>query len=329
MKHLIEILLVSLVVGGVSGSTDSREVRRDVVRRLPAVAAAELPRPVLEDIVRLLPRAEDRYAWPALRDPESLGVAVTAASAIVVDRDNGKVLFEKNADEARPIASITKLMTALVFLDTDPDFAAVIEIESSDHEPADSTFFEIGERLTVRDAWHAALIGSANDAARALVRASGLAHDEFVRRMNARARALGMTSTRFVEPTGIDVANVSTARELTHLIRAAREAQLIREATERSTYEVRVGRGTRRVRSTNLLLTSFLAAPPYDFVVGKTGSLDEAGFCLAISVDQGTHGVIVVGLGSIDHFSRFADVKALAYWAFTKWEWPDSLAVRE
>ncbi len=324
MKHLIEILLVSLVVGSVGGPADSGEVRRNIIRRLPAIATAELPRSAVEEVARLLPRAEDRNAWPVLRDPRSLGVAITAASAIVVDRDNGKVLFEKNADELRPIASITKLMTALVFLEATPNLEATITIEATDQTPPDGTLFEIGDRLTVRDALFTSLVGSANDAARALVRSSGLASDEFVRRMNAKARTLGMNETRFVEPTGIDPKNISTARELTHLLRAAREISLVREATQLPIYEVRVGREIRRVRSTDLLLSSFLAEAPYEFVVGKTGSLDEAGFCLAVSVDRGEHGVIVVSLGSTDHFSRFADVKALAYWALTTWRWNDS-----
>ncbi|MBI4133005.1 D-alanyl-D-alanine carboxypeptidase [Candidatus Uhrbacteria bacterium] len=323
-KHLIELLLVSLVIGSVSAGVPPGDARRDLGRRLPQIADAHLPRQIASETVRLLPVAADRVAGPVLGDGASLGVKVTAASALVVDRDTGNVLFEKNADEVRPIASITKLMTALVFLETHPDPDRIIVIEEADQTPADGAIFRVGDRVTVRDLLFATLVGSANDAARALARASYLEKDEFVQRMNLFARDLGLEHTRFVEPTGLDPRNVSTARELAELVRAASAQSQIGEAARVPVYHI--PGSTKRaaeIRSTNMLLGSFLNVDPYRIAVAKTGSLDEAGFCMAISVEHGAHGVITVVLGSTNHFSRFEDIKALVYWTFTKWQWPD------
>lgn len=323
IKPLIELVLLAVMVGTVQASgTMPVEARDQVVRRLPEITEAAMPR---EAVVRAqgLPEVEARGTWPKLIDPASLGVLVTAGSAIVVDRDGGKLLFEKDADRVRPIASITKLMTALVFLEHNVPQDNIITITEEDVGDGVSTIFAEEDRVSVRDVFSAMLIGSANDAARALARTTGIDEAAFVRRMNERGRELGMTQTRFVEPTGLDSRNVSTARELTALVQAARLTPSLSDIVRQPVY--RTTGSTKKsqfVRSTDLLLSSFLNQFPYRIALAKTGSLDDAGFCFVASVDRGEHGVLVVVLGSETHFSRFDDAKALAYWALTRFEWP-------
>lgn len=326
IKPLIELVLLAVMVGSVHGSAAMpREVQDQMLRRLPIIVEAAAPRTITKFSAGL-PQVEDRGAWPKLVDQESLGVLVTAGSAIVVDRANGKVLFEKNADQVRPIASITKLMTTLVFLEREPNLAQPITITEEDVGDGTSTIFAVGDVIILRDLLSAALVGSANDAARALRRSTGIDESIFVQFMNAKARGLGMTSTHFVEPTGLDARNVSTAREITVLVRAARAAPLLESIVQQPVH--RTTGSTKKsqfVRNTNLLLDGFLNKPPYKIAFAKTGSLDEAGYCFAAAIDEGNHGVIAVVLASETHFSRFDDMKALVYWALTRFEWPDEL----
>lgn len=324
LKPLIEFVLLAVMVGTAQGSaTVPREVQDQTLRRLPVVVRATASRaPTLPSAG--LPPVGDRRAWPKLSDPTSLGVLVTAGSAIVIDRTNGKVLFEKDADRVRPIASITKLMAALVFLEGAPDLSSFVTITEQDIGDGVSTVFALGDTVTLRDLFSAALIGSANDAARALVRSTDLDEPTFARLMNAKARALGMTNTRFMESTGLSPENVSTARELTVLVRAASEVPLISETVRESVYRANgSAKKSQFVKNTNLLLDGFLNKPPYKIALGKTGSLNEAGYCFVASVDEDNHGVIAVALGSETHFSRFEDMKALVYWALSKWQWPE------
>ncbi len=280
LKYFFEIFLVSTLALAaptrveVTGTLD----RFEVVRRAS------------------LPVSAPREPGPRLLDPSSRGVVVEAAAALVVDRESGLVLFEKNADQTRSIASLTKLMSMMI----------VLENLSATDNPE------------TRDLIFASLVGSDNEAIRSLVEQTGLGEKDFVQKMNARAEHLGMRRTLFVEPTGLDAANQSTARDLIRLLRAAGEIPVIREAAAATIYRTRSGG---KIKNTNLLLSSFLGQAPYQIVLGKTGSLEAAGFCLATAIDQGDHGILVVVLGAGDHFSRFTDVKALAYWAFTRWAW--------
>ncbi|MDP3985223.1 MAG: serine hydrolase [bacterium] len=289
--------------------------------RIPATAMRALVQSASAETFRL-PTADDRDAWPRLHDTESVGVEVTAESAIVVDREYGKVLFEKKADAVRPIASLTKLMSVLVALESDVE-SKTFTFSAGDLAVVGSNSFRAGDTVSGHELILASLIASANEAAAALVPASGLPEDVFVNRMNKKARELGMARTFFVDPTGLDARNVSTARDIVRLLEALREKPLVREAARYATVEIPVGEGKfRTIRTTDLLLKSFLAQNPYHIAVAKTGSLEEAGFCLGASIDQGQHGVYAVVLDSNTHFSRFEDMKALVYWAYDRWEWP-------
>ncbi len=321
IKHIFEYILIALIVGGPHAPIDLGAA--SVVHAesgLPQAAVVSQTR-APERAPRTLPVIEDRYAWPKLTDENTRGMVVTAASALLVDRDNGKVLFAKNADDPRSLASITKLVSVLVLLDTGVDFGRRVTITDADQGTGEGTVFKVGDVVSAHDLFFASLIASANDGVRALVRSTGLTSDAFADRMNTKARALGMTNAHFVEPTGLDSANRGTARDVVMLLRAAHEKSLIRDVTRMAGGTITVNGVLKNIKSTDLLLLSFLNENPYSIAVGKTGSLDAAGYCLGLLVEHEGNGVYAVVLGSTDHFSRFSDAKALVYWAFNKWQW--------
>ncbi len=282
--------------------------------------------------VNTLPMAADVVMpqSPIKRRPESLGVATTAKSAIVVDVGSGAVLYAKDAKVERPIASLTKLMTAMVVLDQGLRPDELITIQGEDFEAARPDFMA-GDTLTRRDALRAMLTVSANEIANAFARTSspsaelgtGSGRAAFIDAMNEKAATLGLDHTLFEEPTGINPRNRATAVDVARLLRSALAYPEIREMTTQGRYDAvtQAGRVV-RMDPTNLLLPSYLNQSPYRIVAGKTGSLPEAGYCLAQTTQNGDgKQIITVVLGSTDHFVRFQDVKALTSWAFDTYEW--------
>jgi D-alanyl-D-alanine carboxypeptidase len=270
-----------------------------------------------------LPRRE-----PWKKDPRDLGVVVSASGAMVLDRDSGAVLFAKDADSERPVASLTKLMTALVFLDTSPDLSKTIEIDPSDHRSGSIEYFISGEKVTLNDLLHASLVGSSNTATIALARSTGLAPEEFVKKMNEKARAIGMSNAVFVEPTGLEEGNRGSASEIAILASAAFANPVIAEAATTGVYTfapIDAKLKTRRaIKSTDLLLNSLLNQGNYKIAGAKTGTLgEETGYHLAVAVKNSENrSLLTVVLGSESNQARFQDAKALTYWAFDSYEWP-------
>jgi D-alanyl-D-alanine carboxypeptidase len=260
---------------------------------------------------------------PVKKDPGRLGIATTARAAAVVDWETGTTLFEKNADAPMPIASITKLMTALVVLSTVPDWDKDVLVLGSDHRPGGIPYVAPGERIAVRDLFNLSLIASANNATVALARSTGLTPEEFVARMNVMASAIGMRNARFADPTGLDPGNVASARDVAALIKKSLSSPEIRDALRMPTYAftARTGR-YHAVRSTDYLLWSFLNRPPYAFLGGKTGFIDEAGYCFGAAAQNGDGKAVAVVLGAPTKGDRFREVKGLLYWAFDAYEWP-------
>lgn len=294
------------------------------------------PHAVAEPPARLVPAAAAvRPAGaPAKIRAESLGMAVTAKSAVVADAASGLVLFEKAPEDAHAIASLTKLMTALVVLESGVDVASRYEIRAADQRGGGIEHFVPGENVSVRDLWNAALVGSSNTATMALARSTGFTDEQFVARMNAKAHALGMAGARFTEPTGLDDANRANARDVLLLARAAFAMDDIRQTVIKEEIEViprnPKNRKRRIVKSTDQLLGTFLSRDPYAIRGGKTGSLGpDVGYHLAVAVaHERAQQVYVVVLGSESTAARFADAKALAVWAFDAWRWPEQTARR-
>lgn len=258
----------------------------------------------------------------------SYGVETTAHAAIVMDVASGEPLYEKDADTAYPIASLTKLMTAMTVLDLKADMNEGVTLGREDDPHVGALPLPLGETFTREELMNALLVGSANIAGNALARSLG--GEDFIKAMNAKARSLGLSQAVFYEPTGLDSRNQASARDVAKIVRAALNYPEIRRITEQSSTEVAAASGkSYTVKTTNMLLSSYLNKKPYEIMLGKTGSLNEAGFCLTIAVrDAQGHEVITVGLGSNNHFSRFQDVKALTAWTFEHYEWPMSTAAR-
>ena len=310
----------------------SLSVVQMVPASVPALESAHLPESreevaVVRELSALLSERlpiDRALRPPRKRDAQSLGIVTSAKSAIVVDKGSGAILFEKNADEVRPIGSLTKLLSAAVFLEMGLDLDAPAAIAQEDLRQGGRDHLYVDDEVRVRDLLEASLVGSDNPATVALMRLSGLSSEAFVERMNTLAKTFGMERSRFIEPTGLDQRNVSTARELALLLRSALEVPEIREITTKATTEFASTNRSYVIPTTNLLLGSYLNAPPFSIAGGKTGFLPSAGYCLAIEVDDGNgHVVFTVILGSDSIHARFQEAKGLTQWAFDTYVWPD------
>jgi serine-type D-Ala-D-Ala endopeptidase (penicillin-binding protein 7) len=252
----------------------------------------------------------------------SRGPDVRSNAAFVMDTANGSVVFERKAELVAPIASITKLMTALVVLEGQQPLDEMIEIANADRWKGKGAFsrLTVGTKLSRGDLLHLALMASENRAARAVGRSYPGGEAGFVRAMNAKARALGMTQTRFDDPSGLSVENVSSARDLAKLVVAASRHPTIREFSTSRSHQVRVGRSILEFRNTN----SLVANPGWNVIVQKTGFINEAGECLVMQTMIEERPVVIVLLNSFGKYTRVADAKRIRQWMET--QRPRSLA---
>jgi D-alanyl-D-alanine endopeptidase (penicillin-binding protein 7) len=235
---------------------------------------------------------------------------VYARNAVVLDPTTDQILYDKNSDDTAPIASLSKLMTALVFLQQRPDLDRSVEVTRDEITGAGRTKLRAHEQVALRDLLHMSLMCSDNCATRVLVRESGIPRDDFLAGMNRKAIELGLARTRFVEVTGLDERNVSSAADCARLVRAAAANPMIQDITTTRTYEFRSHyRSWSRLhdlRNTNRLLYGH-----YDIRAGKTGFISEAGYCLATWIHTEGRDMIAVVLGAPTPATRFADVVRL------------------
>ncbi|PJA46306.1 hypothetical protein CO174_00370 [Candidatus Uhrbacteria bacterium CG_4_9_14_3_um_filter_50_9] len=270
-----------------------------------------------------LPQSSDVVTVPEKLDPNSLGVMTTAQSAVVMDRKSGEILFEKNVTEPRAIGSITKLMTAYVFLQGNPDLNALAAIESVDYRAGGRLNFSIGDTVTVGDLLMASLVSSDNSATTSLVRLSGMSQGDFVARMNEVAASIGMEHTTFADETGLSTKNQSVVTDLAIMLDHFLKNDTLRAFTQVASTTV-VGASGRSylLESTDELLTTFVNQDPYKIELAKTGYLPEAGYCLSTVFSYNDdQEIIVVVLGSDSKIGRFQDVKSLAVWAYDTFSW--------
>ncbi|MBI3872579.1 MAG: D-alanyl-D-alanine carboxypeptidase [candidate division Zixibacteria bacterium] len=243
------------------------------------------------------------------RDPR-----LKCAAAMVVDNKAGQIVYARNVREVRPIASLTKLLTSLVFLESGTDLNQSVTITADDAFESSRSRLRAGEVYSLDDLLHAALMASDNRAARALSRSAGMPQARFIARMNDRAHALGMDSTYVIEPTGLSTENVSTAYDCAILINAALKNPLIAEITATPEYTMTVlnkGR-TNAIHSTNRLLSTDL-----QFVGAKTGFILAAGWCMAArALSPDGADVTAVVLGAPSSGQRFRSLRAAFQWAF-------------
>ncbi|MBI4281203.1 D-alanyl-D-alanine carboxypeptidase, partial [Candidatus Uhrbacteria bacterium] len=303
---LFAIITVAIIVTGI------------VLQRAPFAAplALEPSLPRAASIARaeiLGPRVSNDIPFPE----------ITARSAAVVDAATGALLGEKEKDAVQPIASVTKLMTALVFLDTNPSWQEVITMERSDNRAGGALFVYPGEQLTLYDLFMTMLVGSANNAAVALARVTHLSPEAFADRMNERAQTMGLFSTHFTEPTGLDRGNVSSALDLVRLGWKAFFESSLREAltTKEHVFITTNTHVRHRVKTTDDLLSSH--KDDYTIIGAKTGFTNEAGYTFLVEAQRGEQQVIVAVLGAPTEEDRFHDADTLIRWAFARYQFSD------
>jgi|ERR1700683_3667994 D-alanyl-D-alanine endopeptidase (penicillin-binding protein 7) len=239
-----------------------------------------------------------------------------SSAALVLDTTHSSVLYSLNAEVAMPIASITKLMTALVVMDAGQPLDEPIEVSAEDRIAGKGSRSRLlpGTRLTRGDLMHLALMASENRAAHALGRSYPGGITACVSAMNAKARELGMTSAHFVEPTGLSDENVASPEDLSKLVMAAAKVPAIREYSTDGGYVVRVGRRMVRFRTTDSLVTR----PDWKIEVQKTGYISEAGRCLVMQTVIEDRTVVIVLLNSNGKRTRVADARRIRKWMETK-----------
>jgi len=234
---------------------------------------------------------------------------VNAKAYVVMDAESGEILASERADDVRSIASITKLMTVMVAHDAGLDPARIVALARADEVGGGRLRVPVGTEVSVRDLVASTIVGSANNAANALARATGLSREEFVARMDAKARALGMGTSSFADPTGIEVENLSTAREVALMGKAAFEDPWISEFAGEPEYEVATAKGPHLIKNTNKLVSDAAV----EVVAGKTGFINEAGYTLVTRLRKpGERELLVVVLGSDTKSLSFRDAKVLA-----------------
>ena len=242
-------------------------------------------------------------------------VHLRSSVALVQDAASGETLYEKNSEAVLPIASITKLMTAMVILDRGLDLEQRIVVSGEDSDLVKGTGSRLrpGSVLTRNELLLIALMASENRAAASLARTYPGGTQAFVAAMNAKAAALGIEDTRFVDPTGLSPGNVSSARDLAKLVAAAHRYPLIREYSTRSSAQVRAFGRTLSYRNTNGLVRS----RDWDIGLSKTGYISEAGRGLVMRVRMASKDLIVVLLDSWGKNSRVGDANRIRKWLET------------
>ena len=240
------------------------------------------------------------------------GPGIKSAAGLVVDATSGKVLYELDAGLVTPIASVTKLMTALVVLDGQQSLDDVIKITAEDRWKGKGAFSHIpnGAKLTRGDLLRLALMASENLAARTLARNYPGGIPAFVKTMNIKAKALGMSKTHYDDPSGLSSANVSTARDLVKLINAVSRQPVIREFSTLPSHEVVLNKRAFVFRNTNLLV----GKPDWEILVQKTGFTNDAGQCLVMETVIGERPVVMVFLNSFGSLTRTADARRVRKW---------------
>jgi len=250
----------------------------------------------------------------AARDPAKLvrDLKLKSSSVLIMDASDSSVLYSRHSDVPMPIASITKLMTALVILDAKQPLDEPIQITEADRDFPKGGFsrLAVGTTLTRGDLMHLALMSSENRAAHALGNNYPGGMPAMVVAMNAKAAALGMTSAHFVDPTGLSSQNVASPEDLSKLVMAAARNPNIREYSTDRRYAVKVRRHMVEFHNTDNLV----ANPTWNIIVQKTGYITEAGKCLVMAAVIEGRSVVIVLLDSFGKYTRVADAKRIKTW---------------
>jgi D-alanyl-D-alanine endopeptidase (penicillin-binding protein 7) len=306
------LISVGVSPGEAGQSTSKRAAATKPAAKRPArpsaaqVRAAATQREMADTVV-------PRYKVDASGD---LVPDLRAAAAIIYDPETDEVLWEENSLTPRSIASITKVMTAAVFIENEPDLTEQVAVRPGDVHRASTTYLRQGDRISTGDLLHLLLIASDNAAARVLARVSPHGSAGFVQRMNVKAAELGLESTHYADPSGLLSDNVSSAYDMARLITMASGDERIASVMRKSDHTIQTRTRRITVRSTNHLL----GRDEYDVMAGKTGFITKSGYCLAtlLRLPQSGQQVAVVVLGARSNAARFMEAQNLFNWLATR-----------
>lgn len=307
----IAVLLCFGIVGLGVESSDAQTKRKGspTLARKAALARRRAVATVREEATTIVPRYKVDASGDLVPD-------LRAAAAIILNPETNQVLWEENSQDQRSIASITKVMTATVFLEDNPDLSRQVTIERSDVHRASTTFLRSRDRVTVDDLLHLLLIASDNAAARALARVSSHGAAGFIQRMNEKAIELGLHNTHYADPSGLLSDNVSSAYDMARLIAHTSSDERIGSIMRLREYTVRAAQRSMTFRNTNHLL----GRGDVDVRAAKTGFISKSGYCLAtlLRLPQSGHEVAVVVLGARSNAGRFLETQNLFNWFSSK-----------
>lgn len=316
-SHLAQAKAALAQVNRTAHETRSTPTRAKTHPRAVVPAARQLPRRVAKlgagvAASAAVVKATKTDVAPHLPAVSADALKLRSNVAYVIDAQTREVLVSKNDADVLPIASLTKLMTALVVHDQGLDMNEVIRIteEDVDHLKGSRSRLRVGSKLTRGELMHLALMSSENRAAHALGRTFPGGLSAFVANMNAKAALLGMTSTRYVEPTGLSSENQSNARDLALLVGVAATRPLLRELSTDSGGSVRARNRELAYRNTNALVRS----DQWDIALQKTGYIREAGRCLVMQANVADRPLIMVFLDSQGKNTRLGDANRVRKW---------------
>ncbi|HRY36528.1 MAG TPA: serine hydrolase [Candidatus Magasanikbacteria bacterium] len=275
---------------------------------------------------------DSRPVWPLKKEENNFSGTSTAAALLAIDVQTDRVLFEKKSEELRPLASITKLMTAMTLLDLPIDWnTSTIIIE----EDCDSSSHQLkaGDNLKLSDLWNVALVGSSNSAIKTLVRNSGFSEENFAALMNKKAKELKLASLSFSEPTGLSSKNIGNAKDIAGLLKESLKSEKILKSLQIGEYFTKPlnNEKPRKIYSTNWLLTDWIPNQyAANCIAGKTGFINDSGYNFVVRLtDEKKHQIIVVVLGAASNEARFLEARDLGNWIFHQYVWPDEIGYNE
>ncbi|MBI3348996.1 MAG: D-alanyl-D-alanine endopeptidase [Burkholderiales bacterium] len=313
----LSLSLLAALPGVATAAASDTKSKTAKAAKTSATPARKVRSVVLRKPVAAVPAVPTFGQVAGLHDVDD-PLALKSSVAYVLDQNTNEVLFSKNPQAVLPIASITKLMTALVVVEAGlpMDEKLTVSDEDIDNEKFTRSRLAVGTTLTRGDMLHLALMASENRAAHALGRHYPGGLDAFVAAMNAKAQSLGMADTHYVEPTGLSSRNQSSAKDLAALVNVTSQIPLLRDLS--TSRETRVALGKRLVQfhSTNGLLSS----PLWDIGLQKTGFINEAGKCLVMQARMAGRQLIMVFLDSSGKASRIADAERMRKWLATQGE---------
>lgn len=300
-------VIVKVVPGKMTHSTRVIDLSLTAFKKI-AVSSEGLARVRVEPVSQVVLGAETN---------KSNAPAIKSKAAVAINEKTGEIIFGKNENDILPMASLTKIMTAAIFLERNIPMETVVTYRAEDNADGSRLYISPGETLRVKDLFFTGLAGSANNAINALVRSTGLSRPEFVKLMNEKAKAWGLTQTKFVDVTGLDPANVTTTSEYAILAtRALKDFRILQATTAKEYSFTTINTG----KAHTIVNKNKLIGSPWYITGMKTGYLEEAGYCLMVKARKSKYAspdIITVILGSATDQQRYKETNDLINYALS------------